>query len=287
MKKLDRFKLNDIDIFEDNKNLYCKIMQGGVEATYPIKNTPLKKPVKYVLMDLDGTSIKSEEFWIYLIEKTAATLLNDKNFKLTKEDTPFVSGFTTVEHLTYCIKKYNINVSITDASEKYHEIAEKELNDIMEGRGNINAFHPRPKLKEFLLELKKRGIKIGLATSGLEYKSTPEILSTFRLLDMGNPLDFYDAIVNGGIRKTKGRYGTMGELCAKPHPWIYAELGLGLKVKDKSEAIVLEDSSSGLLAGKLAGYNVFGFKDGNLIQSGLDEFCTEMVDTFDDVLKLI
>ena len=40
---------------------------------------------------------------------------------------------------------------------------------------------------------------------------------------MGNPLDFYDAIITAGDRLTKGQTGTLGELAPKPHPWLYAE----------------------------------------------------------------
>lgn len=156
----------------------------------------------------------------------------------------------------------------------------------MLGRGNIHAFEPRPELKEFLLELKKLNIKIGVATSGLKYKAIPEIISTFKLLDLGNPLEFYDAIITGGDQKVS-EYGTIGELASKPHPWIYRELALGLKVEDMSHAIVLEDSSAGLISAKLAGINVIGFKDGNLIASGLDEQCLLLVDTFSEVLDYI
>ena len=37
-----------------------------------------------------------------------------------------------------------------------------ELKEILEGRGNVSAFKPRENLKEFLLDVKGKGIKIGL-----------------------------------------------------------------------------------------------------------------------------
>lgn len=49
-----------------------------------------------------------------------------------------------------------------------------------------------------MLALKAKGIKIGLVTSGLYEKAMPEILSAFRALDMGEPTDFYDAIISAG-----------------------------------------------------------------------------------------
>lgn len=41
----------------------------GYPAYYPVHDVEMKKPVKAVLMDLDGTTVRSEEFWIWIIEK--------------------------------------------------------------------------------------------------------------------------------------------------------------------------------------------------------------------------
>ena len=271
------YKVNGIEFINDKGQLFVKIAQCGVTSIYPLIEELPQKKIKYVLMDLDGTTVKSEEFWVYLIEKTVKSCLKNEDFHLEESDAPFVSGFTTMEHLQYCKDKYHFSQSINEALEEYHRIARFELNEIMEGRGNV---------KEFLLELKRLNIKIGVATSGLRYKAVPEIVSTFKLIGLGDPLEFYDALITGGDQK-EGEYGTIGELASKPHPWIYRELALGLKVDDMSHAIVLEDSSAGLLSSKLAGINVIGFKDGNLVASGLDEQCILMVDTFKEVLEYI
>ena len=280
-----KYNVKGVEFFTWKDRPYCTINQCGIEATYPFEKPTTKFPVKAVLMDLDGTTVISEEFWIYLIEKTVKQLTSP-DFTLCEADTPFVSGFSTAEHLDYCIKKYNVQATLYEALETYHKTAKFELNEIMEGRGNAEAFKPRAGLKEFLYALKAKGIKIGLATSGLDYKAIPEIVSAFRVLDMGDPIEFYDAIITGGRRKGEGEYGTMGELAVKPHPWIYAELANGLGL-EKEECIVVEDSSAGLLSGRLAGMNVIGLNDGNLIQSGLHEECITMVDTLDEILDFV
>ena len=51
-------------------------------------------------MDLDGTSVRSEEFWIWIIEKTTASMLDDESFKIEDSDIPFVSGHSVSEHFT-------------------------------------------------------------------------------------------------------------------------------------------------------------------------------------------
>ena len=282
---MKKYNVNGVEFFDWKGKPYCTIHQCGVEATYPFEKPQTEFPIQAVLMDLDGTTVISEEFWIYLIEKTVKQI-SSPDFRLSEEDTPFVSGFSTAEHLEYCLNKYKIPKTVNEALEVYHKTARFELNEIMEGRGNADAFKPRAGLKEFLDSLKKAGIKIGLATSGLDYKAIPEILSAFRVLDMGNPIEFYDAIITGGRRKGEGEYGTIGEMAVKPHPWIYSELIGGLNV-NKKHAIVIEDSSAGLLSGRLAGMNVVGFNDGNLIQSGLHEECIGMVDTFEDIIQFL
>ncbi len=282
----NKYKVNGINFIEKGDDLFVEINQSGIDAFYRMPKVKTNPKIKYLLMDLDGTTVQSEEFWMYLIEQTAKELLNNPNFKLSEEDVPFVCGYTTSEHLLYVKNKYHFTQDIPTALEVYNRICKFELNEIMEGRGNANAFKPRPGLKEFLYKIKNSGIKIGLATSGLDYKSIPEIVSAFKALDMGDPLNFYDLIVTGG-NKSQGQYGTTGELSAKPHPWVYRELAHGLQIKDLSDALVLEDTASGVTAARLAGFNVIGFKDGNLIRSGLDDQCIHMVDTFDDVLDYL
>ena len=69
---------------------------------------------------------------------------------------------------------------------------------------------PVPGLKDFLLKLKSKNIKIGLVTSGLYEKAWPEILSAFKTLGMGEPAEFYDAIISAGFPLRKGEAGTLG-----------------------------------------------------------------------------
>ena len=281
------YKLSGIEIAHTQGGFDCRIRQNGLDITYHVKDAEFQPRAKALLMDLDGTSVKSEEFWVWLIEKTVREISGNPRFSFSEEDIPFVSGYTTVQHLSYCIEKYGLQKDVYEANAVYHRLANYELNEIMQGRGNVSAFKPREGLKDFLLEVKAAGIKIGLVTSGLDYKAIPEILCVFRTLNMGDPLAFYDAVITGGKRKTAGQYGTVGELAAKPHPWIYAEIGAALAGDERQRVIALEDSSSGVISARTAGYAVIGLKDGNIIPSGADRLCWSMADGFADVLKMI
>ena len=70
----------------------------GYPAYYPVHPVALERPVQAVLMDLDGTSVHSEGFWIWIIERTTASLLGNPNFELEPADLPFVSGHSVSEH---------------------------------------------------------------------------------------------------------------------------------------------------------------------------------------------
>ncbi len=275
--------------FENSCLAYVK-SSIGYNAYYPVNEVKIKRPIKAVLMDLDGTSVKSEEFWIWIIQKSIASLMNKPDFELDESDLPHVSGHSVSEHLQYCINKYCPEKKLEDARKFYFEHTEYEMNEIMEGRGKNGAFTPSKGLKEFLLALKERNIKIGLVTSGLYQKAWPEILSAFKTLDMGDPKDFYDCIISAGFPLKKGSVGTLGELSPKPHPWLYAEtcaVGLNIPFKERNSVVGIEDSGAGVCSIRLAGYPTIGISGGNIVSSGTKALCDCYADNFAEILKYI
>lgn len=262
----------------------------GYPAYYPLHPVRLQKPVRAVLMDLDGTSVHSESFWVWIIQQTTASLLGRSEFELEEADLPYVSGHSVSEHLQYCIDKYCPDKTVEAARRYYFEHTHREMAAILAGRGRANAFVPAPGLKDFLLTLKDRGIKIGLVTSGLYEKAYPEILSAFQALQMGRPEDFYDAIITAGFPLRAGQTGTLGELSPKPHPWLYAEVcrvGLGLPFEARNSVVGIEDSGAGVCAIRLAGFPTIGIDGGNIISSGTRALCDFYARSFEEILTVI
>ena len=244
----------------------------GHPAIYPLAEVGFEPPAEAVLMDLDGTSVHSEVFWVWIIQRTIAALLDDKTFGLEPDDEPYVSGHSVSEHLQYCIDKYCPDKTVEEARGHYFRITRHEMNEILGGRGRSDAFVPSEGLKDFLLTLKDQGVRIALVTSGLYEKAWPEIVSAFRTLRMGDPLDFYDAIICAGHAIRPGQVGTLGELEPKPHPWLYAEtarVGLGMEPSRRHRVIGMEDSGAGVVAIRLAGFAAIGLAGGNLVASGV------------------
>lgn len=277
-------------ILFENGTVLAGLPESSVPVYYPVKRRPFRPKARAVLMDLDGTSVHSEAFWIQMIEQTVKEISRNPKFRFREEDLVYVSGFSVTEHLNYCIRRCDLSVSLPQAREIYDSVCRRERKEILEGRGRKNACQAADGLKEFLLALKEEKIKIGLVTSGLSEKAMPEIVSAFRQMELGDPLLFYDAVITAGTPYGKESAGTPGELCAKPHPWLYREIcetGLGMGEEEFDRVIVIEDSSAGVLAGYLAGFDVIGIRGGNIRAAGLDGLLRMEAADFQEILKFI
>jgi beta-phosphoglucomutase len=244
-------------------------------ATYPLFPANIQYPIKAVLMDLDGSTLNSEKFWISMIKKTIEKI-SQSEIEFSGTDLPFISGHSVSEHLQYCLDKFYLKFNLTESQEIYTEIVKENLENVKQilNEGGVqNYFNPLPGLKNLLYTLKKNNIKIGLVTSGLEEKVRPEIEMGLKAAGIGeDPLDFYDGIICAGSRNN---YGTLGELCAKPHPWLYSEMmvdRLGISFEDRNSVVVIEDSNAGVIAGRLAGCPVIGVPGGNITADFLLEY---------------
>jgi beta-phosphoglucomutase len=275
--------------FEEHTLAYVR-SEMGYPAYYPLHPVEVKKPIRAVLMDLDGTSVRSEDFWVWIIEQTTASLLGDPAFELEQADLAYVSGHSVSEHLQYCIQKYCPGKTVEQARQFYFEHTRREMHEVLEGRGRTEAFVPAPGLEEFLCALKARGLKIALVTSGLYEKAYPEILSAFRSLGMGDPREFYDAIISAGFPLRPGEVGTLGELAPKPHPWLYAEacrVGLGIPFEARESVVGIEDSGAGVCALRLAGFVTVGVSGGNIVASGTRALCDFYCRSLEEVLDVV
>ena len=276
-------------VFSD-KVLCIVKSEMGYPAIYHFPQTVYEPKASWVLMDLDGTSVHSEHFWIWVIQQSMSRLMCNDAFELEDADLPHVSGHSVSEHLQYCVNKYCPDKTVEQARSHYFDITSFEMAEIIKGRGRQDAFSPSPGLKEFLLALKANDIRIGLVTSGLYEKAWPEIVSAFRTMKMGDPLDFYDAIVSAGYSIKPGQVGTLGELAPKPHPWLYAEtarVGLGIDSSKRHKVIGIEDSSAGLVSIRLAGFAAIAISGGNIEQSGTSSLSHCQCDNLMDALPVI
>lgn len=274
-------------IFFSNGRILVSIISNICPTTYyEFFPSKIQTPIKAVLMDLDGTSVMSEEFWIELIRLTVSTALKNKEFLFYDEDLPFISGNSVSEHLIYCKNKFKLKEDLNDLIVIYYNYFESFLN-MKNDNCIMQFFHPRDNLKSFLLSLKKNNIKVGLVTSGTIEKAMFEIEVAFKIMGFKEtPDSFYDCIITAGNSVNKNICGTLGELVAKPHPWLYREtafVGLGIDFSERNQVVCIEDSAAGVMSSRLAGFPTIGIAGGNIKRSGCEKFCQYFVE---DLMEL-
>lgn len=278
LRRIHRTLDGKVDFLQYDHHCLAWVNSGlGYPAAYPLLPARIEHPIEAILMDLDGTTVESEEFWVWIIESTTSRLTGNDTFRHSPEDFMHVSGHSVSEHLSYCIGKYCPDKTVEEARAIYYELVREELGKITRGEGKVDAFHPAPGLREFLLTVKDRGIRLALVTSGLHEKAWPAISAVFRQLDMGNPADFYDTIITAGRAMRPGEPGTLGELEIKPHPWLYAEaarVGLGIPPERRHHVVGIEDSGAGVCSVRLAGFSAIGLQHGNISASGTTSLCS-------------
>lgn len=268
-----------------------RLHSGGIyETYYPLPDPVFEAPARYVLMDLDGTSINSEHFWVWIIQQSIARLMGNPNFCLEDADMPYVSGYSVTEHLRYCIQKYCPDGSLQAARGFYKELVDQELTLLTRGMGRTDAFQPMDGLLDFIQELKNRNIKIALVSSGSRFKVQAELAAVCKQMGIASEEELYDCVITGGIAPQRGELGTISELAAKPHPWLYAEAaqsGLGLSASDYPKVIGLDDSAAGVVALRLAGFDVIGMDGGNIAASGVAPLVRKNCRCLMDALPII
>lgn len=275
--------------FKGGRILVGVLSSFCASSYYELLPSRIQKKVKAVLMDLDGTTVLSEKFWIEMIRLTVSAVLKTPSFQFEKQDLPFISGNSVLEHLEYCKEKYQCKPELENMISLYYSITRQKLHNNLNELVN-NFFEPQIGLKKFLVLLKKKNIKVGLVTSGVNEKAIPEIESVFQKIGLGKPEQFYDCIITAGVSLKGNGYGTMGELAAKPHPWLYREAafsGLGISYQEREQVICIEDSAAGVFSTRLAGFPTIGISGGNIVRSGCQHLCQYYVDSLKDIADML
>lgn len=82
-------------IGQGNERFALVKVPADFPVRYPLRETTFAKPAKAVLMDLDGTTVLSEHYWIDAIRVTVSRVLGDSSFRFSAADLPHVSGYST------------------------------------------------------------------------------------------------------------------------------------------------------------------------------------------------
>ncbi len=188
--------------------------------------------IKAVIFDLDGTLVNSMWMWKsidveYLEKKGIAAPADIQAFQEELEG----MGFT--ETAVFFKKKFQIEDSLEEIKKTWIAMAEEKY---------CNEVPLKPGVREFLEELKNRGIRIGISSS-----NSRKLIET--VLKAHHIEKYFDCIT------------TCCEVPnSKPAPDVYLKTAEGLQIEPE-DCLVFEDVPMGIMAGKNAGMQVCAVDD--------------------------
>lgn len=192
----------------------------------------MPNPIKACIFDLDGVLVDTAKYHFIAWKRLAESL----QVVFSEQDNEQLKGVSRADSLAYILQKGNIQLD---------EIAKLELmqtkNDwYLELVATMHSDELLPNVTQFLAELKKHKILIGLGSSSKNAQL---------ILDKTGITHYFDTVVDG--RHTSN---------SKPHPEVFLKGAQNLNVLP-SEVVVFEDAISGIAAAVSGGFYAIGLGD--------------------------
>ena len=185
--------------------------------------------IKAVIFDLDGTLVDSMGLW----KDIDIEFLGERGIAYEDDLQEKIEGMSFTETAVYFKEYYHLDESVEELKKIWNQMAEyKYRYEVLPKSGVI----------EFLDTLKKKKIKMGIATSNSE-----ELIAA---VNEAYHFDEYMSCIVTACSVNKG----------KPAPDVYLEAARRLGVKPE-ECLVFEDIIKGIEAGKNAGMKVCAVED--------------------------
>ena len=179
--------------------------------------------IKAVLFDMDGVLVDSEDLSIGI----GIRYFEKKGYKADKKNFLSHLGTGMADFVLGTASELGaLDVTVEDADGFYHSVYAQELK-----KHDISM----PGAREALENFKKAGLKIAICSSAQRWKVEANIKA------LGLDPSFFDVVIAEDMIKRN-----------KSNPDIYL-LGAAMTGVDLSDAIVIEDSPGGVLAGVNAG----------------------------------
>lgn len=188
--------------------------------------------IKAVLFDLDGTLVDS--MWIW--KDVDIEFLRERNLALPKDLEAFqdqLEGMGFTETAVFFQEKFRLTESVEEIKDTWVKMAEEKY---------AREIPLKPGAAEFVEELKRRNIKLGICSSN----SRELIQTVLKAHGMENSFDCITTCCD--------------VLKSKPEPDVYLKTAQMLSV-EPADCLVFEDVPMGILAGKRAGMQVCAVDD--------------------------
>ena len=187
--------------------------------------------IRAVIFDMDGVIVESEHIHIKAEQQT----MLKHGVRISAEELHTYTGTTAEFMFTELIKKYKLNTTFERVFDEKEEFMFKLLE---------KETRPTKGVIELLKKLKRKGIKLGIASSS--HRKLIEYI--LRRLDIVRLFDFVVSAEDIAH--------------SKPDPEIFLRSARGLSV-EPVECLVVEDAKLGVEAAKNAGMRVVGYRNPN------------------------
>ena len=184
---------------------------------------------KGAIFDLDGTILDSSRVW----KKVDSDFFMEHNMNVPSDYLENISAMNIYDIAKYTINRFNFNYTINSLVDKWNSMAKKEYEE------NILI---KPYVKEYLMYLKSKGIKLGIATALDSFLYEP-CLKRNEIFDLFDDHRSLSTMKNG-----------------KDSPDIYLDVANKLGVKPE-ECMVFEDIYKACRSAKSANFYVVGVND--------------------------
>lgn len=189
---------------------------------------------KGIIFDCDGVLVDTEG----LFSSASNDHLKDLGIELTDNEKSF-SGVRLYEYSKYIVEKYSLKMSVEQFVQDEQQYYKNYFID--------SVLVPMPGLINFIIGLKKAGMKLAIASSS----SKAYVEHMIELFKIEN---YFEVIVCGDeVSKSK------------PDPDIYLKAISKLGMSN-NELIAIEDSKAGIASAKAAGLYVIAYKGSKIVQ---------------------
>ncbi|MBO5303567.1 MAG: HAD family phosphatase [Lachnospiraceae bacterium] len=185
--------------------------------------------INAVIFDLDGTLVDSMGIW----RDIDIEFLSQRNIAFEEDLQENIEGMSFTETAVYFKEHFKLTESIEELKTIWNQMAEHKYR---------YEIQPKPGALQYLAYLKKKGIKMGIASS-----NSPELIAA---VNDAYHLDTYISCIVTACSVNKG----------KPAPDVYLEAARQLEVLPEN-CLVFEDIVKGIEAGKNAGMKVCAIED--------------------------